>query len=165
MVPRAIRSARPQFVGMFDLAEIQACPVRYEILVNVARAPVDVSALAQRLDLGIPLVSRYLGQLQGAGLLTHTKHGKYHIFTLGPAASAVFNDQGLILTMRSDDGQSVQWTLNTQKVAEFLRTSAPAQREPRTSSPLKVIIPRGEDHGARARGPKPPHRANGPGST
>lgn len=107
---------------MFDLAEIQACPVRFEILVNIAKAPVHVSALTDRLELDIESVSFHLAKLATAGLVVYVRQGRFHIYSLGPAATASFTEQGLILTMRSDDGQSNQWTLNAAQVAEFLRT-------------------------------------------
>lgn len=123
MVPRAVRSARPQFITLFDLAVLLAPRARFEILINIAWMPINVSALAERLDLDIVTISICLGKFAVAGLVSCVHDGRYHIYSLGPAATAVFSEQGLVLTARSDDGQSIQWSLNSRQLAELLRSA------------------------------------------
>lgn len=132
MVPRAICSARPQFITLYDLAALLAPRARFEMLVNIAWMPVHVSALAERLELDIVAISICLGKFAAADLVKCVHEGRFHVYSLGPAATAVFSDQGLKLAVRSDAGSALQWSLTPPELAELLRSA---------SKPLGMIGP------------------------
>jgi predicted transcriptional regulator len=52
------------------IAEVLAARIRVEVLVHLICRPSDVTSLAQRLELGITIVSHHLRVLHEAGLLT-----------------------------------------------------------------------------------------------
>ncbi len=122
MVPRAVSSARPQFITVYDLGVLVAPREHLEILVNIAWMPIHVSALADRLEVDIPHISICLAKFLTASLVTFVQERRFHIYSLGPAAEARFDDDGLLLTVRADDNHSIRWIMDAAEVANLLRT-------------------------------------------
>jgi DNA-binding transcriptional ArsR family regulator len=62
-----------------------ADPTRRAILARLAKGESTVSELAEPFDMSLPAVSKHLGVLQDAGLLTRTRDGRLRRCRLEPA--------------------------------------------------------------------------------
>src|SRR5579875_1868221 len=63
-------------------------PVRRRILELLRDGPTPVGALAERLPVGRPGVSKHLKVLSGAGLIEHQSVGTRNLYALAPAGLA-----------------------------------------------------------------------------
>jgi DNA-binding transcriptional ArsR family regulator len=59
-------------------------PTRRRIVEQLSRGPVPVGALAARLPVGRPAVSKHLRVLEGAGLVEHRSVGTRNLYALAP---------------------------------------------------------------------------------
>lgn len=59
-------------------------PVRREILRILAEAPSSVGAIAERLPVSRPAVSKHLVILEGAALVRHERSGTRNVYRLDP---------------------------------------------------------------------------------
>lgn len=63
-------------------------PARRRILEVLADGPQPVTAIAERMPVGRPAVSRHLRVLSEAGLVRHTPRGTRNLYALAPAGLA-----------------------------------------------------------------------------
>jgi len=63
-------------------------PARRRILEVLADGPQPVAAIAERMPVGRPAVSRHLRVLSDAGLVQHTPRGTRNLYALAPAGLA-----------------------------------------------------------------------------
>jgi DNA-binding transcriptional ArsR family regulator len=54
-----------------------ADPIRRRIVERLGKGEATVGALAEPFDVSMPAISRHLGVLERAGLITRTKHGQW----------------------------------------------------------------------------------------
>ena len=67
-----------------DVFAALANPVRREILMRLRPAPLGVSELARRFDIGRPAVSEHLQVLRRAGLIREEPRGRERYYHLDP---------------------------------------------------------------------------------
>ena len=67
-----------------DVFSALANPVRREILMRLRAAPLGVSELASRFDIGRPAVSEHLQVLRKAGLIREEPRGRQRYYHLDP---------------------------------------------------------------------------------
>jgi DNA-binding transcriptional ArsR family regulator len=67
-----------------DVFSALANPVRREILMRLRAAPLGVSELARRFDIGRPAVSEHLQVLRRAGLIREEPRGRERYYHLDP---------------------------------------------------------------------------------
>lgn len=65
--------------------EALADPMRRRIVEELRRRPSPVGAIAERLPVSRPAVSRHLRVLREAGLVAHDEHGTRNVYRLEPA--------------------------------------------------------------------------------
>jgi DNA-binding transcriptional ArsR family regulator len=63
-------------------------PMRRRIVETLRGGPLPVGALADRLPVGRPAVSKHLRVLEGAGIVAHESHGTRNLYALAPAGLA-----------------------------------------------------------------------------
>jgi DNA-binding transcriptional ArsR family regulator len=63
-------------------------PMRRRIVECLQAGPLPVGALAERLPVGRPAVSKHLRVLQGAGIVEHESIGTRNLYALAPAGLA-----------------------------------------------------------------------------
>src|SRR6516162_6368436 len=71
-------------VNDVDVFSALANPVRPEILMRLRPAPLGVSELARRFDIGRPAVSEHLQVLRRAGLIREEPRGRERYYHLDP---------------------------------------------------------------------------------
>jgi DNA-binding transcriptional ArsR family regulator len=71
-------------VNDVDVFSALANPVRRKILMRLRQAPVGVSELARRFDIGRPAVSEHLQVLRRAGLIREEPRGRERYYHLDP---------------------------------------------------------------------------------
>jgi DNA-binding transcriptional ArsR family regulator len=69
-----------------------ADPTRRDILARVARAELSVGELVANYNLSFAAISKHLGVLERAKLITKRKEGQKHMVTLAPHALKSAND-------------------------------------------------------------------------
>lgn len=69
-------------IGSNRLISALAHPVVLKVLVALHDSPASVSALAERLEVALPAVSRRLADLQEFDLVTYQKKGRHRIYAL-----------------------------------------------------------------------------------
>jgi DNA-binding transcriptional ArsR family regulator len=74
-----------QSAGVFDAL---GDPMRRRIAEVLGEGPHPVGELAARLPIGRPAVSKHLGVLTAAGLVSHQKVGTRHLYALAPEGCA-----------------------------------------------------------------------------
>jgi DNA-binding transcriptional ArsR family regulator len=65
-----------------DLLQALAHPIRLQILEVLRRRPSTVTAVVAELGLDQPIVSRHLGVLRGAGVVTVQSQGRERVYRL-----------------------------------------------------------------------------------
>ena len=77
MVKRRARSLDAVFSALAD-------PTRREILARLSQGEASVGELAEPFEISLPAVSKHLGVLEDAGLLTRRRAGRVHHCSLAP---------------------------------------------------------------------------------
>lgn len=63
-------------------------PMRRRIAEVLGRGPLPVGRLADELPIGRPAVSKHLGVLESAGVVSHRREGTRHLYALAPEGYA-----------------------------------------------------------------------------
>ena len=79
---------------------------------RLASGPATVSELAEPLGITLPAVSRHVGVLEEAGLLTRERQGRHHVCSLGHA--------GIDLAREFLDDTRAFWEGNLDALAAFV---------------------------------------------
>ena len=106
-------------------------PVRRRILELLHDGPSPVGALAERLPVGRPAVSKHLRVLEGAGLIEHRSVGTRNLYALAPDGMRVAQ-QWLVRTWDS---------VLAAYAAEVERAATRAEVDPSSSGPKKRSRP------------------------
>lgn len=135
-----LRSADP--VLLPDQLSLLADRVCLEILIAVARVPRDVTALAARLDLALPHVSRNLGDLSAAGLVQAQRNGRQKVYHPGPALSTRFTGDGALFRITDEEGSAAELRLSVVLLAALEGTAIQITDAAVLARPGSVPTPR-----------------------
>jgi DNA-binding transcriptional ArsR family regulator len=75
-------------VSAARVVEVLGDPTRRSLLERLAAGPRAVGQLAAEVPVTRPAVSQHLAVLEGAGLVTHTREGRRHIYRVDPGGLA-----------------------------------------------------------------------------
>lgn len=74
----------PRPAATEDVFRAVADPTRRAALEVLSRQELPVSALAEKLDVGLPMLSRHLAVLRAAGLVTERRDGRQRRYRIQP---------------------------------------------------------------------------------
>lgn len=104
------RSSTRAGVDLGSLLGILAGDVRRIILLELARSPREVTALAEAADAEISVVSHNLRRLRDAGLVVQTPVSRQRVYELTRAVKTSRRGNKLTLTIPATAGESVTIT-------------------------------------------------------
>ena len=99
--------------------------IRFEILKTLALGPLDVSTLADRLDLSMPIVSHNLSLLREHALVVATRDKKRRIYALSPHVRIVRDGRAARLLITSSDGDQIEIHTRLPVTASATEVAAP----------------------------------------
>jgi DNA-binding transcriptional ArsR family regulator len=99
------------FVSLFDLGGAVDCEIRVELLLRLAGGAVAVDTLASLCRHTHSYVSRQLGELATADLVTYSQDGRHTLYRLSKRVHVAVGADGVPLTVRGDDGSSVTYVV------------------------------------------------------
>lgn len=105
--------------ALIDLLAVVRSDKRLEVMCALTRGALDISTLANQLQLDRTLVSHHISCLRRAGLVECVRQGTRRVCRLGRAVACVPRDGGLMLDLTADSGAVLRLTIGNAELREM----------------------------------------------
>lgn len=97
------------------LVRLLSTPIHMEVLLALRFNELDVTSIAEALELDLSMVSRSLRRLHAFQMVKAERRKQKHIYSLGPAIDISIDDGHMRVTSKAADGAHVTLTIPRMK--------------------------------------------------